>query len=69
MVIACCDAPPVFKPAKRYLDPVATLVPALVVFDRDLALLPNVDAGAYGFVLQRLSEPVGIIAAILRAAI
>lgn len=40
------------------------LILALIVFDRGLALLSPGDAGAYPFILQRFSEPIGVIAAI-----
>ena len=62
--MAGCDAPPVLEPAEHDLDPVVAFIPALIVFDRGLALLSVGDAGAYPFVFLRFSEPVGVIAAI-----
>ena len=64
MVIAGCDAPPILEPAEHDLDAVSLFVSAFVVFDARLALLPAGDARAYPFVLQRFSEPVGVVAAI-----
>ena len=56
--------PPVLEPAEHDLDAVTPFVAALVVFDGFLSLLPARDAGAYALVFQRISEPIGIIAAI-----
>src|SRR5690606_37465632 len=64
-----CYAAPVLQPSKHDLDPVAPLVPALVVFDSFLALLSTWDTDTYPFVFQRFSEPVGVIAAISKEPI
>ena len=58
------NAPPVLEPAEHDLDAVATFVPAFVVLDGLLALLSTWDAGAYPFVFQRFSDPIGVIARI-----
>ena len=63
-VIAGRYASPILEPAKHDLAPVASPVMPLVIFDRGLGFLSPKDAGAYPPVLQRVSEPVGIIAAI-----
>jgi hypothetical protein len=46
------------------LDPVAAFIPALVVFDGLFAGLSARDAGGNPFFLQRIAEPVGVIAPI-----
>ena len=68
-VVSGCDTPPILEPAEHDLDPVASLVASLVVFNRHLALLSSWDTGAYPFVFQRCSEPDGVIAAISKEPI
>ncbi len=53
---------PILEPAEHDLDAIAPFVASLVVFHGRLALLSAGDAGAYPFVFQRVSEPVGVIA-------
>ncbi len=60
----CHTGPPVLEPSEHDLDAVAAIVATFVVFHSRLALLSAWDAWAYPFVLQRFSEPIGIIAAI-----
>ena len=57
-VIACGDPSPGLEPAEDGLDPVATFV----MLDGFAAGLPTGDTGPYPFVLQRISESVGVIA-------
>jgi hypothetical protein len=56
--------PPVFEATKHYLDPVTPLIPALVVADGRFPFLPAWYARAYLLVLQRFSEPIGMVSAI-----
>ena len=63
-VVAGSNAPPVLEPVEHDLDPIATLVSPFVVAHGGLALLATGDAGAYSFVFQCFSEPIGVIAAI-----
>lgn len=50
------------RDGNRNVDAIAPFVASLVVFHGRLALLSAGDAGAYPFVFQRVSEPVGVIA-------
>jgi hypothetical protein len=56
--------PPVLEATEHDLDPVTPFIPALIVADGRFPLLPAWDARAYLLVLQRFSEPIGIVSAI-----
>ena len=60
-VVSCRNPPPVFEPAEHGLDTVAALVATFIVADGFLPALPAGDVCLYLLVLQRISEPVGII--------
>ena len=59
-----CDAPPVLEATEHDLDAVAAFIPALVVFNGFVAGFSARNAGANPLFLQRIAEPVGVIAPI-----
>ena len=63
-VVAGRDAPPILQAPKHDLDPVAALVPTLVIFDRCATGLPARDARRDPFVYQGIAEPVRVISPI-----
>jgi hypothetical protein len=63
-VVAGGDAAPVLEAAEHDLDAVTAFVPALVVFDGQRAGFAARNAGLDALLLQRIPEPVGVIAAV-----
>ena len=62
--LACRHTAPILKPPEHDLDPIAPFVSVLVVLHAGRSLLSTRNAGAYPFVFNSISEPVGVIATI-----
>lgn len=63
-VVACVDAPPVFKFAEHVLDLVTLAIEGRVVRDGHLSVGLRRDAGGDATLGQGVTEPVGIVAPI-----
>ena len=63
-VISRCHAAPVLQAAEHDLDAVTPLVPRLVVFDRQRSGFAARNTRFDALLLQRISEPVSVIAAV-----
>jgi hypothetical protein len=63
-IVSGGDSSPVFQAAEHYLDPVASFVATLVIFDGLGARLSFRDAGRYSLIYKGLPEPIRVISSV-----